>query len=778
MERALQESEELFRSIVENSHDGIAMINDHFKIIYANDELSRIVARPKRELVGRDFRKFLWQDSRNLVAKTYLRRMKGVDTPSRYQFKIVRRNGQQRVVETKSSAIRDSKGEIRIIGQLLDVTELEKTEEERKRFEERLSALNVYGHSLNSATNMEEIYKLTLEASEKTLGFKVANIFIIKGKKLCLVAQRGYPKRRQLELPLNRQKETTARAAKKGKTVYIPDVRKDTAYKAPFRALLAPGQTAKLAEARPKDILSELAVPIRAGSKVLGVLNVESRKATAFRKEDRKLLEILASHAATAINNLSRQDRLEELSRRLAYLIKSSTEIMNVREMHQRLKVITEAIIRFGWRRVVISLRDENLNGTDLVATGLTKDEIKLLIERRVSGQVWKQRFGSTFQRYRMSEFYYLPWMDPWVRENVHGVPPEASPEDVTTYTGVPSRLSVEEMVDWHPQDMLYAPLRTPEGRIVGIMSMDDPVNGRIPTKESLAPLELFLHQAATIIENAQLVESLKEAREQLEQKVDERTRELRKSQEQLLKAQRLAVIGELAGMVGHDLRNPLTSIAGATYYMKRRPNSKADAKIMEMLELVEKNIAYSNKIINDLLDYSRDVKLDLSESNPKSLIKEALSLIEVPKNVKVIDSTEHEIKMKVDIEKMVRALVNIIKNAFDAMPNGGTLTIRSRRTNGNVDFAFSDTGAGIDKETLARLWGPLFTTKARGMGFGLAICKRIVDAHGGSIMVDSKLGKGTTFAVTLPLEPETEEGGEGIWIKPQESSLLMTTKT
>jgi signal transduction histidine kinase len=309
-------------------------------------------------------------------------------------------------------------------------------------------------------------------------------------------------------------------------------------------------------------------------------------------------------------------------------------------------------------------------------------------------------------------------------------------------------------------------------------MSMDDPVNGRIPTKESLAPLELFLHQAATIIENAQLVESLKEAREQLEQKVDERTRELRKSQEQLLKAQRLAVIGELAGMVGHDLRNPLTSIAGATYYMKRRPNSKADAKIMEMLELVEKNIAYSNKIINDLLDYSRDVKLDLSESNPKSLIKEALSLIEVPKNVKVIDSTEHEIKMKVDIEKMVRALVNIIKNAFDAMPNGGTLTIRSRRTNGNVDFAFSDTGAGIDKETLARLWGPLFTTKARGMGFGLAICKRIVDAHGGSIMVDSKLGKGTTFAVTLPLEPETEEGGEGIWIKPQESSLLMTTKT
>jgi len=339
-------------------------------------------------------------------------------------------------------------------------------------------------------------------------------------------------------------------------------------------------------------------------------------------------------------------------------------------------------------------------------------------------------------------------------------------------------------MVDWHPQDMLYAPLRTPEGRIVGILSMDDPLDGRMPTRESLIPLELFLHQAAMVIENAQLVESLREARkqleayaEQLEQKVEERTRELKKSQVQLLEVQRLAVIGEMAGMVGHDLRNPLTSIVGAVYYLKKRLGSKINGKVKEMLELIEKNIAYSNKIINDLLDYSGEIKLDLTEIKPKSIIREALSLVEIPKNVQVIDLTENKQKIKVDVGKMKRAFVNIIKNAVEAMSKGGTLTIKTKKLNGNLEFVFSDTGVGMSKKTIKKLWTLLFTTKAKGMGFGLPICKRIIEAHEGSISVKNARGKGTTFTVTIPTKPKIE-GGEKIWVKPLESSLLTMTKT
>ena len=778
MEEALRKNEERFRSIVENSHAGIAFVDDNFKVIYANTELGRITDCPKEEIIGQDFRKFLDEESKILVQDNYLRRLRGEKVPPRYEFKITRKDGEKRDVEIKSTETQDENGRIRIIGQLLDITEYKKTEDQRKRFEERLSALNRYGHSLNIATNMDEIYKLTLDATEKTLGFQIADILIIKGKMLCMVAHRGYSKKVVLHLPLNGRRGITIRAAKKAKSVYVPDVRKDIAYIAAYQVELKKSQTIKLRKISRKGILSELAVPIKVGNKVLGILNVESKKLAAFDKEDRKLLEVLASHAATAISNLLRSDQLGELSKKLAYLMKSTTEIMHVQEMHERLEVIAKAIRKFGWRRVVISLRDENLIGTDLVAAGLTKKEIRLLLARKAPGQVWKERLGPKFERYKMGEFYYLPWIDPWIRENVHGVSPEASTEETTTYAGVPSRRSVEEMVDWHPQDMLYAPLRTPEGRIVGILSMDDPVNGRIPARESLAPLELFLHQAAIIIENAQLIENLREAREQLEQKVDERTRELKKSQEQLLKAQRLGVIGELAGMVGHDLRNPLTSIAGATYYIKRRPNSQADTRIMEMLDLIEKNIAYSNKIINDLLDYSRETKLDLTVTKLEVLMKETLALVEIPKNIKVINLTATKLKMTADVEKLKRALVNIIRNAVDAMPKGGTLTIESKKANGNIDFIFSDTGAGMKKETLANLWTPLFTTKAKGMGFGLAICKRIVDAHGGSISVKSKFGKGTTFTVTLPIKTKTQEGGEEIWIRPLESSLLMTTKT
>jgi PAS domain S-box-containing protein len=1071
MEEALRESEEFFRSIVQNSYSGILILDDDFKIVYANDEIARIGGYSKREIIGHDFRGFLDESSKDMVQERYMRRQRGEETPSQYEFKVVRKNGETMDVEIKSSVVGYRCGKKCSMAQLIDITERKKMEGDRKRFEERLSALNTYGQRLNMAKTMEEIYKLTLDATEKTLGFEFADFFITENKTLLLVAHRGISRERSLELPLDGNRGITVRATRTAESVFVPDVREDEAYiegggdirselaipiktgnavvgvlnvesrrlaafsqedmklleilashaaiaitnlkrQSTLSALNEYGQELNMAQnlkgiysltqaamekilgleyasilmvegrklrlvshhgypeklgltlpldgnkgvtveavrgGKPifvpdvrrekayveggKDMLSELAVPIRVGNKVLGVLNAESRKLNAFdendrelfeilashaaiavsnlkkqgrlsalneygqslnlarnmeeiykltldamektlgfefatvfvvegnalrlvahrgypeqfsvtmplngdkgvsvkaartrrpifvpdvRKEkayvpgllgmlselavpvktnnkvlgvlnveserlaafdenDRELFEILASHAATAISNLKKQDQLRVISKRLEYLMKNTTEIMHVKKMHQRLKVITKAIKEFGWRRVVISLRDENLEGTDLVTAGLTREENELLRKRKAPGCVWQERLGPSFEHFKIGGFYYLPWIDPWIREKVHGVSRDASPEEVTTYAGVPSKLSPKDMVDWHPQDMLYAPLRTPEGRIVGILSMDDPVDGRKPTRDSLTPLELFLHQAAIIIENAQLIEGLKEARELLEQKVEERTRELKESQGQLLKAQRLAVIGELAGMVGHDLRNPLTSIAGAAYYLRKRSVSKTTSRMTEMLELIEKNIAYSNKIINDLLDYSREIKLDLTESDPKSIIQETLMLVEIPKRVRLVNLTENKPRMKADIEKLQRAFVNIVKNAVDAMPKSGTLTIECKRLNDNLEFAFSDTGSGMSEETLKQLWTPLFTTKAKGMGFGLPICKRVIEAHGGSISARSKLRKGTTFTVTLPIEPETAEGGERIWVKPPESSLLTMTKT
>lgn len=228
--------------------------------------------------------------------------------------------------------------------------------------------------------------------------------------------------------------------------------------------------------------------------------------------------------------------------------------------------------------------------------------------------------------------------------------------------------------------------------------------------------------------------------------------------------SQRLAAIEELAGMVGHDLRNPLTGILGAVYYVKRKYESKMDAKGREMLKIIEDNVAYSNQIVNDLTDYSRKIQLEYVDTTPKLLAKEALSLVNIPKNIQLVDLTETT-EITVDVEKMKRVFVNLIKNGVEAMPEGGLLTIKSTKANDGVKFTFSDTGCGMSKETLDKVCTPLFTTKAKGMGFGLPISKRLVEAHGGSLSFESTTGKGTAVTVFIPTKAKAETRDE-IWVE------------
>jgi PAS domain S-box-containing protein len=263
------------------------------------------------------------------------------------------------------------------------------------------------------------------------------------------------------------------------------------------------------------------------------------------------------------------------------------------------------------------------------------------------------------------------------------------------------------------------------------------------------------------ITEQKQTEKKLEEYSTGLELTVDARTEELREAQERVLKTERFAAIGELAGMVGHDLRNPLTGIKNAAYYLKRKQGSSLDAKEKDMYEIIDKSVEYANKIVENLLEYSRDINLEIEECSPKSLVDYILMMVQIPEGIKIVDHTLDEPTLWIDVNKIERVFINIIQNATDAMSKKGTLEITSRQIGENVEFTFSDTGVGMSEQTLSKIFMPLFTTKAKGMGFGLAICKRIVDAHGGKIAVESAPEKGTKFTITLPIEQELKVKAE-----------------
>jgi len=268
------------------------------------------------------------------------------------------------------------------------------------------------------------------------------------------------------------------------------------------------------------------------------------------------------------------------------------------------------------------------------------------------------------------------------------------------------------------------------------------------------------------ITERKKMEEQLKEYTENLEKIVEERTRKLKETQEQLLKAERLAAIGETAAMVGHDLRNPLQVLINTVYLGKETVKSMpspcmelAEKKgLGELFGTVGGQVEYMNKIVSDLQDYARPLTPQLVETSLHQLINETLSTVTIPETVKVsIEIKEDFPKLMVDPTMMNRVFINLITNAVQAMPDGGQLTIGVSRTEEAAFISVEDTGAGIPEENLDRLFHPLFTTKPKGTGFGLAVCKRLMEAHDGSITVESKVGKGSTFTVKIPLRKEVK---------------------
>jgi signal transduction histidine kinase len=239
---------------------------------------------------------------------------------------------------------------------------------------------------------------------------------------------------------------------------------------------------------------------------------------------------------------------------------------------------------------------------------------------------------------------------------------------------------------------------------------------------------------------------------ETLTKSINKMLEEIEENNKKLRTAQRFSAIGELATMIAHDLRNPLQGISNAAFYLKKKTKHEKSEIEKEMIKQIEDDVRYSDKIVNDLLDYSKEYRLDLQAVSPQALLRESISIYSVPDKIELVDKTSDQPLVHVDLESMKRVLINLIANAVDAMPEGGKLTVDCQVRERLACLIIADTGEGMTDDVKQKIFQPLFTTKAKGMGFGLSICRRIVETHRGRLEVESSVGKGSVFYIYLPI--------------------------
>jgi two-component system NtrC family sensor kinase len=267
----------------------------------------------------------------------------------------------------------------------------------------------------------------------------------------------------------------------------------------------------------------------------------------------------------------------------------------------------------------------------------------------------------------------------------------------------------------------------------------------------------------------------LREAREEitawaatLEKRVEQKTRELQRAQEEVLQAEKLASIGKLAAVVAHEINNPLAGILTYTKLLKKWLASAAwdeqrRAEVRSSLDLIESESRRCGEIVRNLLMFSRSAPMNIEPVNLNAVVERSLFLVKHQLELGGIELRRELAaglpSVPADAAQLEQVFVALIINAVDAMPHGGTLTLRSEVRDAEAIIEVEDDGVGVPADLLPHLFEPFFTTKERGhgVGLGLAVSRGIVERHGGRIEVQSTPGRGTKFTIRLPLAPSSD---------------------
>jgi len=247
-------------------------------------------------------------------------------------------------------------------------------------------------------------------------------------------------------------------------------------------------------------------------------------------------------------------------------------------------------------------------------------------------------------------------------------------------------------------------------------------------------------------------------ARQQAE--LEKAMAEVERTHQIVTRNEKLAAVGQLAASVGHELRNPLTAIRNAHAYISKRvakSDAAADARTVQFLDLQQREINACNRIISDLLDFARERPLDLRPCPLRPLIEEAMSVVTGRAGVTLVNEIAESLAVpSLDKDQFRQVLVNLLQNAVEAMPSGraGTVKVDAQSTaGGGWILRVADDGIGIPAEAQARIFEPLFTTKTKGTGLGLAVVATMLKRHKCGVQLHSEVGRGTTFTIEIPAQ-------------------------
>jgi signal transduction histidine kinase/putative methionine-R-sulfoxide reductase with GAF domain len=560
-----------------------------------------------------------------------------------------------------------------------------------------INALLEISKAIASGLYLEDVLRLIVTVTANLMDSKICSLWILdeKDQKLKLKATQSISEEYLKERSLAMGEGVVGSVALHNQPMAIFNVLEEPLYK-------------EKELAKKEGLLSMLSVPMCIKDRVIGVINCYTSSLHSFSKSEEEMLTTVANQAAICIEN---------------------SGLMETLDIDEILRLVLEGVTKnIGFDRARLYLLNEKRNVLECkMAVGLDEDRIK----------------GMTLS---------LDPEDSVVARSILEKQPFFIPD-----AGKDPRVNQILKEKLNLRSLVIIPLLAKE-KAMGAIAADFVEPNKNITKEALESVMVFAQQAGLAIHNAFMYQGLKTFSQQMEEKIQKTTADLRKTEAQLIRSEKLAALGQLAAGIAHEIRNPLTSINILIHSLT--DHLPHESVHREDLKVIEEEINRINEIVGQFLRFARPAPPLLKKAEILPIFEETLQLLrpQIEKQrIAVQKQFESLPPILMDREQMKQVILNLLLNAVQAMPKRGHLLLKGQTSENDrfIKLLIQDSGVGIPGEEIEKLFDPFFSTKEGGIGLGLSIAHRIIDQHHGKIEVESTPGKGTLFTLWLPIHNE-----------------------